>query len=262
MCFGKWNIWLLTSPGGVAVGIVVVSCAALKSVNANGLKVAPHSAICPSIRHFKFQTKGTSTLTYLEPISATSVPARSSAGGFAEVNRSGALVVDGIIELEADGSTRGHGHGFSRSAGADVAPDVVGRYCAKLDGGVVDWFTDGRLGCSASCNQVIPDICTEHSLGMSIISVLYKTRLTVSRCAVRKNGKTDDGGKLHVVLDFLFVSSGDNLVGDRRDIVRRFLYRFDGGESFSEHPVFAVISKGNHASRLRMPGSERCIGEI
>jgi hypothetical protein len=36
---------LLTSPGGVLMGIVVVNCAALKSAKLNGLKVAPHSAI-------------------------------------------------------------------------------------------------------------------------------------------------------------------------------------------------------------------------
>lgn len=34
-----------TCPEGVAAGMVVVSWAALKSVNVNGSKVAPHSAI-------------------------------------------------------------------------------------------------------------------------------------------------------------------------------------------------------------------------
>jgi len=77
----------------------------------------------------------------LEPVSTASVPAGGRAGGFAEVDSSRALMIDRVVELEADRAACRDGNGGGCHSGVGIAPDVVRRNI--LNRGVVHRLTNG-----------------------------------------------------------------------------------------------------------------------
>jgi hypothetical protein len=106
---------------------------------------------------------GGAPLSDLEPARARAAPRRSSRAGrdLAEVNRGRAEVVDGVVELEADGRAGGDGHGGSRG-GVGVA-DVVRRGRGG-DRAVVHGLADSRGGGGGASDEGVPDVCNKVSL--------------------------------------------------------------------------------------------------
>jgi hypothetical protein len=70
-------------------------------------------------------------------------------------------VVDGVVELEADGRAGSNGHG--RGSGGVGVADVVRRGRGR-DRAVVHRLADGRGGGGGASDEGVPDVCNRMSL--------------------------------------------------------------------------------------------------
>lgn len=100
--------------------------------------------------------EGRSPFSDLEPIGTATVPACSRSGCLAQVDSGRALVVDSVVELEANSRAGGNIDGGRSSTRVDVTTNVVGSDGG--DGRVVDWLTNGSRGGRASRNKRVPDV--------------------------------------------------------------------------------------------------------